>query len=173
MLNSLAAIYSTVGGAATDFESIATVTVGAGGATSISFSSIPSTYKHLQLRCYAVVGSGTNFNMRYNSDTGANYAYHQIYGTGATVGTGNSASITNIPFMYQGGVGATIVDILDYSSSNKNKTSRSLDGYDANGSGSIAFWSGLWMSTSAINSLTIQGGTFNQNSVFALYGIKG
>lgn len=34
----------------TDYDSIATTTVGAGGAASITFSSIPSTYQHLQIR---------------------------------------------------------------------------------------------------------------------------
>jgi hypothetical protein len=65
------------------------------------------------------------------------------------------------------------MDILDYANTNKFKTTRTLEGYDANGSGNVSLTSGLWQSTSAINSITITAvGTFNQYSQFALYGVK-
>ena len=74
-----------------DFESIATTTVGSGGQSTITFSSIPSTYKHLQIR-YAAKNSGTSENFVamkwvYNSDTAANYSNHYIYGSGAATGS--------------------------------------------------------------------------------------
>lgn len=83
----------------TSYESIATVTVGAGGSSSISFSSIPSTYKHLQLRgivrttdTSAAASDGNYIGIRFNGDTGANYVAHNLYGNGgsavATSGTG-------------------------------------------------------------------------------------
>ena len=70
---------------------------------------------------------------------------------------------------------AAVIDILDYANTNKNKTIRALDGLDNNGSGTVAFSSSLWSSTSAINSIEISGlgGTIQQYSSFALYGIKG
>ena len=72
--------------------------------------------------------------------------------------------------------GTFIVDILDYKDTNKYKTIRGLAGTDNNGSGSVYFSSGLWMSTSAITRIDLApnaGTLFNQNSSFALYGIKG
>jgi hypothetical protein len=72
-------------------------------------------------------------------------------------------------------MGAFIIDIQDYSSTSKNKTVRTFSGVDFNGSGSVNLYSSLWMSTSAISSLTLTSNTgeFSTNTTFALYGIKG
>ena len=162
---------------ASSYESIQTVTVGAGGSSSVTFSSIPSTYAHLQIR-YFLKGSAANWNMiQFNGDTGNNYTYHAVYGNGASALAGGLTGLTGWDFNYnnsttafQGGV----MDILDYSNTNKYKTGRCLHGFDENGSGIIELNSGLWMSTSAINSFTITqvSGSFSQYSTFALYGIK-
>lgn len=169
---------------ANSYESISTVTVGAGGQSSISFTSIPSTYKHLQIRAIQFCGT-TSYNalIRYNSDSGNNYASHYLEGNGSTVGSG--VAYGNPPINY-GAIGEVrggttypdvfVCDILDYTNTNKYKTARSLSGYDANGSGLAAFRSSLWMSTSAITSITITNdvpANFTQYSSFALYGIKG
>ena len=70
---------------------------------------------------------------------------------------------------------ASIIDILDYASTSKFKTTRVLDGYDANGSGEVIIGSGNWRSTSAITSITLgpSSGNMKLYSSFALYGIKG
>jgi hypothetical protein len=68
-----------------------------------------------------------------------------------------------------------VLDILDYTSTNKNKTTRSLTGFDANGSGEIYLFSSLWFATpAAVNTLTIApaSGVISEYSSFALYGIK-
>jgi hypothetical protein len=168
------------------YESIATVTVGSGGSSSISFSSIPSTYKHLQIRgILRTVDTGTwnNQGMRFNSDTGSNYAFHTLYGDGSNASAAATASASSLnDFMRAasnsltaGIFGAAVVDILDYANTNKYKTVRVLAGGDSNGAGMTGITSGLWMSTSAINSVTIipSGGTAIQYSTFALYGVKG
>jgi len=52
------------------------VQVGSGGSATISFTSIPSTYKHLQIRGIARNTSGSGFNkmnIRFNSDSGSVY----------------------------------------------------------------------------------------------------
>ena len=71
----------------------------------------------------------------------------------------------------------SIVDIVDYGSASKYKTVRSFDGADMNGSGTeINLTSGLWLSTSAITSITLTttgGYAFRAGTTFALYGIKG
>ena len=162
------------------YDSIATTTVGAGGSSSITFSSIPSGYTHLQLRTFTNNPTQLTTTTRFNSDTGNNYSFHFISGDGSTIeiaagsSTNHIANITyasNVTNNYFAGV----IDFLDYASTSKNKTVRSLTGWDTNGGGSIHLRSGAWYSTSAITSITIAttAGSFSQYSSFALYGIKG
>lgn len=167
----------TGGVTATSFESIATTTVGAGGASSVTFSSLPSGYTHLQIRAMgtATAGGGRQVLFRFNGDSGSNYNSHQLFGTGASALSDSTGTTTSGWFTYwDSGVGAAVFDILDYANTNKNKTTRSLGGFDLNGSGFILFRSGLWLNTSAITSITIlpDSGNFGQYSSFALYGIK-
>jgi hypothetical protein len=164
----------------TSYESIATVTVGSGGAGSITFSSIPSTFTHLELRSLVLQStSGANMNLQFNGDTtGANYTIHSLYGDGSSVAAFAITSRGSLQISYWGGTTSygtpSICSILDYANTNKYKTTRTLYGNDNNGSGFIAQPSGLWLSTSAITSMTItpSSGTINQYSHFALYGIK-
>jgi hypothetical protein len=185
-LGIFASANTTVG---TSFESIATVTVGSGGATSAEFTSIPGTYKHLQIRLLARDtrnASGDNFSIQFNSDTNAaNYvSYHWILGDGSTVSAGVVAGgvqgqivIGEVSTAQTSAniFSAGVFDILDYANTNKYKTVRNLNGLDKNGSGALTFSSGLWMSTNAITNIKIFGnnGNWAQYSHFALYGIKG
>ena len=159
------------------FESIQTVTVGSGGQSSISFSSIPSTYKHLQIRCFWRDAGGAEMKGEFNSDTTTtNYYRHYLQGDGSGVGAGAN-NLNSFGGFYAGAAsqfGITIMDILDYTNTNKNKTVRTLWGYDSNGSGYMGFSSGLWSNTSAISNITLKttGTNFVQYSSFALYGIK-
>ena len=174
------------------YESIATVTVGSGGSGTITFSSIPATFTHLQLRVLGRTdraGSAYDaFLIRANNDaTNANYTYHYIEGQGATPtagqenGTYSGAVIYRLPGATAPAnvFGATITDILDYRNTSKYKTLRSIGGNDNNSAspaGDIYYGSNLWLDTSAITSLVIvprTGTNFMQYSQFALYGIKG
>jgi hypothetical protein len=166
-----------------DFESIATTTVGAGGQATVTFSSIPSTYKHLQIR-FMSKSNNTNdaIDMRFNSDTGNNYSYHELYGDGSSAGSGVSTPRSTIPLAGGGApaantnvFGVSVVDILDYADTNKFKTIRNLGGVDFNGSGVVMLISGNWRSTSAVStiSLALRSNNVGQYSSFALYGIKG
>ena len=178
----------TGGVSTTSFESIATVTVGSGGATSAEFTSIPATYSHLQVRLLGRDtrnASGDNFSIQFNSDTNAaNYvSYHWILGDGSTVSAGVVAGgvqgqivIGEVSTAQTSAniFSAGVFDILDYANTNKYKTVRNLNGLDKNGSGALTFSSGLWMSTNAITNIKIFGnnGNWAQYSHFALYGIK-
>jgi len=172
------------------FVPISTVTVSSGGSSSIDFTSIPSTYKHLQIRVIsrdsrAVSANSLSIRVGNGSiDTGNNYNTHMFRGDGSSATTGNAGTnYNNMDFALEPGssisssiFGASIFEILDYANTNKYKTMRSLNGYDANGSGYIVFHSGLWMNTAAIDTIrfTCSGSaTFSQYSHFALYGIKG
>lgn len=168
------------------YESIATTTVGAGGAATISFTSIPSTYQHLQIRLMAR-GNNANtydsFLLRANSDTGSNYTFHSIIGDGSTAFT----SQVNPYSGFRGGeitgatatsgiFGVSVVDLLDYANTSKNKTMRMLGGNDRNGGGALGLNSGAWLNTAAVTRIDITpvfGSSFVQYSSFALYGIRG
>jgi hypothetical protein len=171
------------------YDALSTVTVGAGGASSITFTSIPAGYKHLQLRGMMQLNPGdgsTGFDrmrVTVNGDTAANYAHHQLYGTGASVAASSATSQNNmllgsVSYSNNGAnvFAPSIIDVLDYSSTNKNKTFRVLTGGDRNSTdGLILFQSGLWISTSPITSITLGfdgSRNYNQYSSFALYGVK-
>jgi hypothetical protein len=156
---------------------IGMVQVGSAGTSSISFSNIPNTYKHLQIRFIYETGDWGTF--RFNGDTtSSNYRSHTLTGNGSTASSGTAANIIYEPQSSNGGnrnTYAGIIDILDYSSTSKYKTTRSLEGTDINGSGYIILNSGLWMSTAAVTSISMTRNTtdWGNYSQFALYGIKG
>lgn len=171
------------------YESIATYTVGSTAVDYIDFTSIPSTYKHLQLRWLLrssrSAATADGVSLVFNSDT-SSYPRHYILGDGssaAAYGEDSTAGNTGMVFRAATGAGAGasmfaagIIDILDYANTSKYKTARNLAGYDLNGSGQIILNSGVWMSTSAISSIRVQSsalGDFVQYSQVALYGIKG
>jgi hypothetical protein len=163
------------------YYSIATAT---GGGATFDLTSIPSTYTHLELRCI-FKDARTGFNdsesyMRFNNDSGTNYAYHRLIGNGSAASSEAVTSASSIGIHDASSVptniyAATIIQILDYASTSKYKTVRILNGYDFNGSGNIEFESGLWQSTAAINRITFTpfAANYNSNAQVALYGIKG
>ena len=175
LLNSIVSILdSGVAAATSAYESIATAVVGSGGSPSITFTSIPATYTHLQLRSFALSSStASSATMTINSSNGIS---HWLSGNGASVSADKDLTKMYLPLV-QGsttsGFGG-VTDFLDYANTNKYKTVRTLGGFDANGSGFVNLTSNLWQSTSAITSITLTAvGNFNQYSHFALYGIKG
>jgi hypothetical protein len=161
------------------FESIASAT-GTGSSGTISFTSIPSTYKHLQIRGTSYDGAGYSVRMRFNSDTGNNYAWHRITGTGASVTAGGAGGYSEMIIINTNGnvdsqPASLIIDIHDYASTTKYKTSRTFDGLGQNNTGGeVELRSGLWQSTSAITRIDIlTNGSFTNLTRLALYGIKG
>lgn len=170
------------------FESIATVTLST-GASSIDFTSIPNTYKHLQIRGIARNNSTTandleGLLMQYNGDTGSNYSWHALRGDGATASAAAGATQSYMYSGYHPTNGSTsntfagfVIDILDYANTNKYKTQRVLGSVETNNSSNsqATLFSGSWRSTSAVTSIKIYSTTsrsFVQYSQFALYGIK-
>ena len=169
-----------------DFESIATTTVGSGGTATITFSNIPQTYKHLQIRALTRDTQAGNdlgaFRMTVNSDTSSTYTRHIVYGDGASALAGYNATtgyaLTGL-FVTGGSTASmfavNIIDVLDYANTNKFKTFRVLAGADKNGSGQAFLNSNLWQSSSAVTTLSfVPGASSNwaEYSSFALYGIK-
>jgi hypothetical protein len=169
-------------------EPIASTLVGSGGTSTISFTNIPQIYKHLQVRYIGRTNTGASnqdqLHGQFNSDTSSSYAWHRLIADGAGVYAGASTSQTyiNLGTLARNGepsnvFGVGVIDILDYALSNKNKTTRTLTGEDAN-SGSdefVGLYSGLWINTSPITQFNIfsTGASFLQYSRFSLYGIRG
>jgi hypothetical protein len=168
------------------YDSIATVDLSGGAASSITFSSIPSTYTHLQVRFIArstAGGASDPAVVRLNGISSNTYTIHYLYGDGSSSA---AAATTSYSYTYGGYIpasgatastfGAGVWDLLDYANTNKYKTIRSLNGVDTNGAGNIRFTSGLVQTTDAITSITFttdSASNFAQYSSFALYGIKG
>jgi hypothetical protein len=164
------------------------ITVGPAGASSVSFTNIPNTYTHLQVRAIGRTNRGSGatndpFKLVFNSDTGNNYDQHYLQGDGssasafASINQGFIAAYLATATSATASVfGTIILDVLDYANTNKYKTTRALGGFDNNGSGIVALVSGNWRNTNAITSITITpqvGSNWEQYSQIALYGIKG
>jgi hypothetical protein len=158
-------------------------------AGSYNFASIPQTFDHLQLRIFGRStfdrGSGNvdpvNNYLRINGDSGNNYAYHSIVGTGATASAGGATAASamvlggsNPALRTLSGVYSNIIiDILDYRNTNKNKTVKAIGGYDANGTGIVYLLSSFLNSTAAVTSLNIfNDADYAIGSRFDLYGIS-
>ena len=170
------------GGIVPAFEQIATQVLGS-NTTSVTFSSIPQTYKHLQLRIATRTdgGSSDTLTMAFNSDnTASNYRHHILYSDGGSVNSTSTANNRFVTFVASAAQASNIftgasVDILDYTSASKNTTVRSFYGTGLNGL-YVGLQSMIWFNTAAVTSLTLDqvvGSNFVTGSRFTLYGVKG
>jgi hypothetical protein len=158
------------------YESIASTLVSGTSTSTITFSSIPSTYKHLQIRMsYNNLTGLDNMKMQLNGATNSTY-FHGLSGDGSSA---SAFAGTNNIISYQNGRSdiiqyVNILDILDYTSTTKNKTIRTLGGVDNNGSGIVYLTSNLYSTTSAISSIALSFVSYNftPDSRISLYGIK-
>jgi len=164
-----------------DYELISTA-FGTGSSGVISFTSIPQTYKHLQIRYTGrSTGTGQNVNLVANGVTTASYARHFLQGASAAEAAGNGINQTSVLFTRlmasSVGIAGGILNILDYSSTTKNTTFRTQYGEatEASGDAIIVFHSAAFFNTAAISSLTftLASDSFATNARFSLYGIKG
>ena len=142
-------------------------------AATVTFSSIPGTYTDLVIVITGTVSIANNPTLQFNSDTGSNYSWTYLSGSGTAAASGRGSSQTSI---LTGGfgtstIGNAIYHIQDYSNATTNKTvinrhNRSDD--------SVTTWVGLWRSTAAITSVILGagGGNWNSGSTFKLYGIE-
>lgn len=166
-----------------NYYSISTATVTSGGTTTITFSSIPSTYTHLQIRCFTrstATGTDDNIYIQLNGSSASSYAWHRLLGDGASVTSGANSgttlglvSVTSAATAGASIFGPSIIDILDYTNTNKNRTVRAIGGNDHNGGGYSSMQSFSYFNTTAVTSITVgTGAAFDQYSSIALYGIK-
>jgi hypothetical protein len=165
------------GGGAGAYEQIATA-FGTGSSNTVTFSSIPSTYKHLQVRMAVRVSTADGVaKMQLNGDGGSNYAFHRLIGNGSTVASSASSGQTfiwtAITMDNANAASGQIMDILDYANTSKNTTTRLLGGLAISG-GQVQLNSGLWLNTAAVTSISFIGySNWTSDSRFSLYGIRG
>lgn len=160
---------------------IATVTLGS-AAASYTFSSIPNTYTDLEIVCQitdATAANRTDVDMRVNGDSGTNYSSTILGGT--TAGGTNSQRSTNASKytigMMTNELGTILIKVQNYSNTTTYKTVLSRTNVVTVSGGAadypVGATVGLWRSTSAINSITIQSAqSFTAGSTFTLYGIN-
>lgn len=139
---------------------IATTTLGS-AASSITFSSIPSTYTDLRVVLVVTAAAGGGYlTAQFNSDTGTNYSSTYLTGNGTTASSGRSTSSVE---MFVDTVSAALsttnpalvtMDIFSYAGST-NKTTLSTASNDYNGSGEIDRAVHLWRNTSAITAIKL------------------
>jgi hypothetical protein len=168
------------------YKRIASVTVGSGGASSIDFTSIPSTYTDLIVKL-STRRSDTSegyLSLRFNANSGSNYSNRTLRGTGSSVLTSADSSTTFLDFWVIDGTGytantfaSTDIYITNYAgSANKNV---SADNVSENNQTTtyMQMTAGIWAQTTAINQITFYAagapsGTFAQYSTATLYGIS-
>jgi hypothetical protein len=165
------------------YKLIATNTVGSGGASSITFSSIPATYTDLVLKASARSGSG-NPTWLYVTFNGSASSYNNkvLQGTGSAV---SSADVSAVARLFTGAMtnaaapadtfGNSEIYIPNYTSSNQKSASSDGVQEDNASATNMGMWAGLWTGTAAITTITIEPqnlSTFAQYSTFTLYGIS-
>ena len=154
------------------YEKIATTTLGSATAT-VTLSSIPATYTDLVLIINGtIVGADGGNLVRYNGDTGNNYSYTQMYGTGSATASNRDSNISNMQLGRQGSVQSTsIINVQNYSNTTTYKTAIARGN---NTGGIVTAQVGLWRNTAAITSIAVsnESGNFNTGCTFTLYGIK-
>jgi len=166
---------------ANTFELIASSTVGSGGASTIDFTSIPSTYTDLVLKVSGRQGGENAFAITFNGAT-TSYAVKRLQGDGSSASSNDAAGVTTairvIGINPSGATANTFsnseIYIPNYTSSNYKSVS--YDGVNENNATEIYMnlAAGLWSNTAAINQITITplAGSLAQYSTAYLYGIK-
>jgi hypothetical protein len=161
-------------------------------ATTVSFTSIPTTYKHLVVRWFGVLMSNTNgyWRARVNGDTGSKYAWHYVYQDNESNGAGRSSGLVTafgadasagavIPRTTTSGTaynqqGAGAITIFDYADTSLTRNLQSFSWGDATGDVLLSQVDGYYSSTgTAITSIDfVRGSTETITGTFFLYGVS-
>ena len=171
----------------TGFVSIASVTA-TGGESSLSLSSIASTYSNLHIRgiaktSWTTVDNPSTLQIQFNGDTTASYYGSNFTYTGSAVGAASNSGTALYAGYMANGVRAGefsghMINIHDYANSSYKKSVNFYNGWSGDTSTTTA-WNamlggGYWNGTAAIASITFSSttGTFVAGTKFSLYGLK-
>jgi hypothetical protein len=161
------------------YTALANITLGS-SASSVTFSSIPATYRDLVIVVSGVSSGTTWFGFRFNSDTGSNYSnvWMQANADGAAPISGSNSTTNIMPWeanVLQASTPFTITtQVMDYSATDKHKTTLSRTGGSVGGVGLMtSAGAGRWANTAAITTVAAvaSGGSLGAGLTFALYGI--
>ena len=160
--------------AGTTYSTIATTTLGS-ATPSYTFSSIPQTYTALVLIGVNATTSTTTIFMRFNSDSGNNYSYTQMWGPNGSVPYTERQSNVNHINLHSStatiGDSMFTADIMNYSGTSMNKTVlvKARDGQNSR----RYIDAEVWRNTSAITSITLLADVNNMaaGTTLTLYGI--
>ena len=160
------------------YEPIATTTLGS-AASSITFSSIPSTYTDLRVVFVGTSSQTSQWTIRLNGLSTSIYSFTYLIGNGTTASSGRftnqtefyaNLSLNTTPALFT-------FDLFNYAGSS-NKTALYTVSQDRNGSGESSQWVGLCRTTNAINQISIIANYGTSPDSYAigttatLYGIK-
>jgi hypothetical protein len=161
------------------------ITVGAGGASSMDFTSIPSTYTDLIVKVSARSSGAVIYNyckIRFNGDTGNNYNMRILYGDNGTAGSAATTSGSALNGGLSAGASATASTfsnsewyIPNYAGSTQKSVSIDASSENNSTNGSNGYLTaGLWTGTAAITSISLfpDSGNFVQYSTAYLYGVS-
>jgi len=159
------------------YEPIATTTLGSTG-TSVTFSSIPSTYTDLVLIVEQTASSTNNHGIRFNNDTNYNYSTTLMYGSSSTTASEQKSTsgggAQNFIFTCNGATSGRVVNVIHIMNYSNSTTYKTAFARWANGANASSAHVGLWQNTATINRIdyVVAAGNINSGSTFTLYGIK-
>jgi len=159
----------------TTYTPLATVTLG-GSDASITFSSIPATYRDLIMVINGSTTANADFGLRFNGDSGGNYSFVYMGGNGSSAAsgsnTGESQVVLDAYFWRSSERSTAIIQIMDYSATDKHKTVLSRNSVAGGG---VDAFANRWASTSAINAVEVRvstgGQSFATGTTLSLYGV--
>lgn len=165
------------------YESIASTSVGTATGT-ISFSSIPTTYRHLELRIFGKRSTAAQGDvaMRFNGDAGSNYSYLYTQTTNTTRSTALLGSTAlrfgYVPEIATSTFGFLVAQIPNYRSSYSNRSVHASGGYYNTSMttdiGIVSHHHGQWNQQSPITSIDVilASGLFAVGTIVSLYGLR-
>ncbi len=150
------------------------------GSTALSFTNIPSTYKHLQIRVTNMNTNSGSIALQFNGVTSTVYNNHYLRASNysGSVESGWNGSQADRIYIDAGfeAYGSTVLDVLDYASASKNSVIRAQTGFYNSGSNyAVRLVSGLYEQTAAVSSIQFRTsfGTAQIGTRISIYGIKG
>lgn len=142
-------------------------------AASVTFSSIPGTYKDLVLEMVGSLTTGTaTVALQFNSDTATNYSGTILTGNGTTAASSRTSTVNSMQIGYLGAdIGTDTLQVQSYASTATYKTAIARGNSAGN---MVQAGVGLWRSTTAVSSITVltTASTFISGSAFRLWGVS-
>ena len=139
-------------------------------ASSVTFSNIPQGYGDLVLVISGNATGNENAELRFNGDSGSNYTNVRAIGTTTIVSDSASGTSTSRAARIGSGQSTVVMQIMDYSATDKHKTvlARSMQSAD-----SVYMGAARWANTSSISSVEVfvSANAYAIDTIFSLYGV--